>query len=208
MKTRKPTYQELQTRLDAAEPIVEALKRQEVDAVVGKEKITLLLLRGVGEALENSDAGFRAMFELSGVGMIQALSPDFRLTHVNGKFCEMTGYSAAELLAKTLIGMTHPQDRRAAMNGLARILRGQADSWSIEKRLLRADGRVVWVGVQGAALRDVNGRTTRLMVMVSDLTARKQAEEALRDQAAQLRKLTSELARLKKNAARRARKSA
>ena len=207
MKKRKPTYEELETRLDAVEPVVEALKRQEVDAVVGKEKITLLLLRGVGEALENSDAGFRAMFDLPGVGMIQAVSPDFRLARVNQKFCAMTGYSAEELLAKTLMGLTHPQDRPAAMNGLARILRGQANSWAIDKRLIRADGRVVWVGVHGTALRDADGRTTRLMAMVSDLTAGKHAEQTLRDQAAQLRKLASELKRLKKAAARKGRKT-
>ena len=74
----KPTYQELKTRLAAAESIVEALKNHEVDAVVGEEKIAFLLLSEVEEALRISDAGFRAMFELSGVGMVQADTPGFR----------------------------------------------------------------------------------------------------------------------------------
>ena len=128
-----------------------------------------------------SDAGFRAMFELSGIGMVQAVSPSFRFTRVNQKFCEITGYSAEELLTKTYIGLTDPRDRRRDMNALARVLRAKADSWSIEKRCVRKDGGVIWVGVNGAALRDDSGRAVRIMAMVSDITARKHAEQLLRD---------------------------
>ena len=115
MSKTKPTYQELEKRLAVAESIVKALKNHEVDAVVGEEKIAFLLLREVEEALRISDAGFRAMFELSGVGMIQADAPGFRFTRVNQKFCEIAGYSAEELLAKTYIGLTHPEDRQRDM---------------------------------------------------------------------------------------------
>ena len=193
MSKSRPTYQELEKRLAAAEPIVEALKHHEVDAVVGEEKIAFLLLREVGEALLNSEAGFRAMFELPGVGMVQADTPAFRFTRVNQKFCEIVGYSAEELLTKTYIGLTHPQDRQRDMKGLTRVLRAKTDSWSIEKRCVRKDGSVIWVGVNGAALRDDTGRAVRIMAMISDITARKQAEQVLRDRSEQLRKLASEL---------------
>ena len=188
MNKSKPTYQELETRLAAAESIVEALKNQEVDAVVGEEKITFLLLREVEEALRISDAGFRAMFELSGVGMVQADTPGFRFTRVNQKFCEMAGYSAEEMLTKTYIGLTHPEDRQRDMTDLARILRGQANSWSIEKRCVRKDGSIIWVGVNGAVLRDDTGRAVRIMAMISDFTASKQAEQELRDAGASAKK--------------------
>jgi len=180
MNKSKPTYQELETRLAAAESIVEALKNQEVDAVVGEEKIAFLLLGEVEKALRISDAGFRAMFELSGVGMVQADTPGFRFTKVNQKFCEIAGYSAEELLAETYIGITDPQDRQRDMSELARVLRGEADSWSIEKRCVRKDGSVIWVGVNGAVLRDDTGRAVRILAMISDLTASQQAEPEVR----------------------------
>lgn len=123
MSKSRPTYQELEKRLAAAESIIEALKHHEVDAVVGENKIAFLLLREVTEALQNSEAGFRAMFELSGVGMFQADAPAFRFTRVNRKFCEIVGYSAEELLTKTYIGLTYPQDRRRDMNALTPVLR-------------------------------------------------------------------------------------
>ena len=175
MKIGKPTYRELERRLAAAEPIVEALRHHEVDAVVGQEKLAILLLREVQEAMLASDAGFRAMFELPAVGMIQAETPDFRITRANRKLCEMTGFSAEELLTKTYIGLTHPADRRRDMKELTRLLRGKINTWSIEKRFIRKDGTVIWVEVHGAALRDDRGRAVRILAMISDITARKQA---------------------------------
>jgi PAS domain S-box-containing protein len=180
MSKAKPTYQELEKRLAVAESIVKALKNHEVDAVVGEEKIAFLLVREVEEAWRISDAGFRAMFQLSGVGMIQADAPGFRFTKVNEKFCEIVGYSAEELMSKSYIGLTHPEDLRRDMTELARILRNKADSWSIEKRCVRKDGGLIWVGVHGAVLRDDTGRAVRIVAMISDLTASKQAEQEQR----------------------------
>ena len=180
MSKAKPTYQELEERLAVAESIVKALKNHEVDAVVGEDKIAVLLLSEIEEALRISDAGFRAMFELSGVGMVQADAPGFRFTRVNQKFCEIAGYSAEKLLAETYIGLTHPHDRQRDMRELARVLHGKANSWSIEKRCVRKDGSAVWVGVNGAVLRDDAGRAVRIMAMISDLTASKQPRKRSR----------------------------
>src|SRR3972149_848082 len=120
MSKTKPTYQQLEKRLAAVEPIIEALKHHEVDAVVGEGKIAFLLLRKVEEALLESNDEFRAMFELSGVGMVQADTPDFRFTRVNQKFCEIAGYSAEEVLTKTYLGLTDPRDCQRDMNELTR----------------------------------------------------------------------------------------
>ena len=177
MSKIKPTYQELEKRLAATEPIVKALKDHEVDAVVGEQTIAFLLLREVEEALRISDAGYRAMFGLSGVGMIQADAPGFRFTRVNRKFCEIVGYSAEELLSKTYVGLTHREDRQRDMTELARILRGKADSWSIEKHCVRKDGSLILVEVHGAVVRDDTGRAVRIMAMIGDLTASKQSEQ-------------------------------
>ena len=181
MSKTKPTYQELEKRLAALGAIAEALKNHEVDAVVGEEKIAVLLLREVEETLRISDAGFRAIFELPGIGMVQADTPDFRFTRVNRKFCEIAGYSAEELLTKTYIGFTDPRDRQRDMSTLTQVLRGEADTWAIEKRCVRKDGSVVCVGVHGAVLRDDAGRAVRIVAMISDLTASKQTASKLHD---------------------------
>jgi PAS domain S-box-containing protein len=206
MSKTKPTYQELEQRLAVAESVAKALKNHEVDAVVGEEKIAFLLVREVEEALRISDTGFRAMFQLSGVGMIQADTPGFRFTRVNQKFCEIAGYSVEELLTKTYIGLTHADDRQRDMSELASALRGKADSWAIEKRFVRKDGSPIWVGVHGAVLRDDTGRAVKIVAMISDLTASKQAEQMLRDAASSAAK--GKPMRSKKVAVKKARDSA
>ena len=206
MSKSRPTYQELEKRLATAEPIVEALKHHEVDAVIGEGKITFLLLRKVEEALVSSEAGFRVMFDLSGIGMVQADTPALRFTRVNQKFCEIVGYSRKELLARTYMDLTHPQDRHRDMKALARVLRAKTDSWSIEKRCVRKDGSVVWVGVNGAVLRNDTGQAVRIMAMFSDITARKQAEQELRDAESSAKK--GKPMRRKKVAVKKARESA
>jgi PAS domain S-box-containing protein len=192
MRKTRPTYQQLEKRLAAAEPIIAALKRQEVDAVVGEEKIAFLLLRKAEEGWLESNGEFSAMFDLDGIGMIQANTPAFRFTRVNAKFCEIAGFSAEELLTKTYIDFTHPQDRKRDLREVARVIRGKTDSWSIEKRCVRKDGRVIWVGVHGAALRDHTGRAVMIIAMIEDVTARKQAEQQQRDAQEQLRKQLQE----------------
>jgi PAS domain S-box-containing protein len=176
MKRIKPTYKELEKRLAAAESIVEALKHHEVDAVVGEKKIAFLLLREVTETLLDSEAGFRAMFELAGVGMFQADSPSFRFSRVNQKFCDIMGYSTEELLAKTYIGITHPHDHQRDTRGLTHVLLGEANSWSIDKRCVRKDGKAVRVSVNAAVLRDESGRAVRIMGMIGEVTARQAAD--------------------------------
>lgn len=200
MRKTKPTYQQLERRLALAEPIIEALKRQEVDAVVGEEKIAFLLLRKVEEAWQESHGEFSAMFDLGGIGMIQADAPAFRFTRVNPKFCEMSGYSSDELLARTYIGLTHPGDRKKDLKEIARLIRGKGDSWAIEKRCVRKDGETIWVGVHGFALRDHAGKVVRIMAMIEDISARKQAEQQQRDALEPLKKLlqkqTAEMSQL------------
>jgi len=199
MSKTKASYQQLEKRLAEIEPVIEALKHHEVDAVVGEGKIAFLLLQEVEEALLESEKGFRALFDLSGVGMIQADTPAFRFTRVNPKFCEIAGYSAEELLTKTWLEPTHPADRRRAMRELTRVLRGKTDWWSIENRCVRKDGGIIWVNVNGTALRDAAGRAVRIVAMIEDVTARKQMEQELRDSQKELQsrvqERTSELSR-------------
>ena len=169
MKTTKLTYKELEKRSAVLEAVVEALRHHEVDAVVGEKKISLLLLPEVTEELRKSEAALAAMFELPSIGMFQADKPAFRFTRVNRKFCEMMGYTAEELLGKSLIGVTHQRDRRRGMIELSRMLHGRVDSWSIEKRCVRKDGTIITVNIDGTMLRDQHGQAFRIMAMIRQI---------------------------------------
>ena len=68
----------------------------------------------VEEALRSSEKELRANFELAGIGQVQTDPKTGRYIRVNNRFCEMVGYSAAELLTMTYLDITHPDDRAAA----------------------------------------------------------------------------------------------
>ncbi len=131
------------------------------------------------EALRASEAEYRAIFELAGVGNAQADPETGRLVRVNPKFCEITGYPAEELVGMTFLEITHPDDREKDFERFQRMIRGE-EAYSVEKRYVRKDGRVAWVSVNATAVRDESGRPVRTASTIQDITERKRAEEDLR----------------------------
>src|SRR5262249_13440126 len=79
------------------------------------------------ESLRESEADFRAIFELAGTGIAQADLRTGRLLRVNRKFCEITGYSSEELLSKTIQELTDPEDRERDFAVYQRMLRGEGE---------------------------------------------------------------------------------
>ncbi|MGB4065878.1 MAG: PAS domain S-box protein [Azonexus sp.] len=133
-------------------------------------------------ALRNSEEEFRSLFELSVVGSIQADPLTGQLLRVNRKFCEITGYSAEELLAQSVDVITHPEDRERSWQGFRAVMVGETDLFVIDKRYVRKDGSIVWVNVQLTAVRDEQNHVTRSIAVIQDITIQKRAEAALRDQ--------------------------
>ena len=91
-------------------------------------------------ALQDSEERFRATFFQAAVGITQAnLSGQFRL--VNDRFCEILGYSRAEVLGMTFLEITHPDHREACLHAIQRLVNGEIASYSTEKRFLRRERR-------------------------------------------------------------------
>ena len=136
--------------------------------------------------LQTSEAEFRSLFELSAVGAAQAHPETGRLTRVNKRFCEITGYSPHELLAMTYRDLTHPEDLAMDAVRIQAVEQRQAETWESEKRYIRKDGGVVWVSVNGTMIRDKNGLPYCLLATILDITRRRQAEAAAAEQRREL----------------------
>lgn len=86
----------------------------------------------------------------------------------------------------------HPEDRPAVLPTIQATLDGVTASYAYEARVRHADGTYRWVAVTGRLLaRDANGKASRILGVRVDITARKEAEVALRDSAAENRALIS-----------------
>jgi PAS domain S-box-containing protein len=128
------------------------------------------------EAMRLSEAEFRANFEMAGIGQVQTDPKTGRYLRVNSRFCEMVGYSAAELLTMTFLDITHPDDRAASMQHLLELLRNGVDKLSVEKRYIRKDGSIVWGRVTSTLVHDEHLRPLRTITMIENVTERKQSE--------------------------------
>lgn len=76
-----------------------------------------------------------------------------------------------------------PEDREQAREALRRHLAGESPHYVIEYRARHRDGHEVWIHSRGQAVRDADGRPTRMLGMLSDVTARKLMEEQIRHMA-------------------------
>ncbi|BFU94894.1 MAG: membrane protein of unknown function [Nitrospira sp.] len=131
------------------------------------------------EALLQSEAQFRINFELAAVGQAQVSVTTGRFIRVNDRFCDIAGYPAASLMGMTPHDLTHPDDRSVDDPQVERLLRGEVDEYHCENRYLRQDGDVRWVRVSARLIRDAAGGPARTIVVVEDITERKEAEAAL-----------------------------
>lgn len=136
-----------------------------------------------------SERGFRAMFDHAGVGISTrpTQSRDLPWLAVNDKFCEMTGYSREELLRMSTADITRPEDQAVAVQDNHRLMVGEINSYAREKQLICKGGRLLWVAMSVAVLRDADGRPYRVIATYQDIHARKLAEERLRDSEGRLR---------------------
>jgi diguanylate cyclase (GGDEF)-like protein/PAS domain S-box-containing protein len=135
-----------------------------------------------------SDARFSSIFECSASGMV-VTSLDGHLLQVNRSFCEMLGYSEAELRRSSVLAITHPDDVPNSGAMLRAIAGGAMGPFRVEKRYLTKEGRVVTALLSIGVVRDQEGRPLYCASQIEDITARRRAEESVARYAADLRNL-------------------
>ncbi len=129
--------------------------------------------------LQAAEERLRMMIDHAPIG-IALVSPDGRWLHVNKAFCEMTGYTERELFASTFQDITHPDDLDAQLEYVRRMLAGEIATYELEKRLLRADGQVLWIQLSASLVRDENGAPLHFVSQMQDIGQRKRYERELR----------------------------
>jgi len=139
-------------------------------------------------ALRESEERFRRTFELAGSGVAH-IGMDRRFMRVNRRLCEILGYAEDELLRLTGRQISHPEDLEVINAQRPRLYAGEIDSVRVEKRYVRKDGSIVWVSFTMVVERDAAGEPQYEIAFFDDITARKQAEAALRESEERFRQL-------------------
>ena len=143
------------------------------------------------DALRESEARFRTIFENAGVG---AALVDWQGHPIksNPALQRMLGFTEEELRNRVFAEFTHPDDIDRDWKLYAELVAGKRHKYEMEKRYLTKDGRVVWGNLIVSQIKNKDGTPADYMVgMVEDITERKHAEQELRNAHDQL---TRELA--------------
>jgi len=94
---------------------------------------------------------------------------------VNRRFCDITGYTEAELLEMGPRDILHPDDMQRILGLKCRLIE-TGESFGAEQRFVRKDGSEVWVNCHAAPVRDAQGAVERAVAVLIDITDRKRAE--------------------------------
>ncbi len=171
--------------------------RQQAESALRESEATL---RAVLEAniaaqtaaLQVSEERFRSIFEQSPLGIVIA-DLNGRFTKVNECLCQLTGYSASELLECSFSDITHPADRPIQVESLQQLAQGQLPQFTAEGRYITKTGQSVWISITASALHNPTGAITGIIGMVKDISVRKQLETDRKESETQLRNLSERL---------------
>lgn len=134
-------------------------------------------LRTAMQALEASESRLRGVFEQAAVG-VSLLDADGRWRQVNQRLCEITGYTADELLASNYQSITVPEDLAIDAERARQLIQGEIDSYDVEKRFVHKRGSVVWVKVFVSRIDGTAGQPPLYVAVVEDISERRRAESA------------------------------
>jgi PAS domain S-box-containing protein len=127
------------------------------------------------EKLQEKEARFRAYFESPAVG-IAVTSPEKGWLQANDAICSMLGYTRDELRKLTWLELTHPEDVADDVAEFERLLAGEIDGYSLDKRFRRKDGTFVWAMLSVSCVRNPDRSVKYAIAILNDIGRRKRAQ--------------------------------
>ena len=145
--------------------LAEAIMRQQAEAALQESQRALTTL----------------MSNLPGMAYRSLNDRQWTLQFASGGCEALTGYYASDLIENKTISyaqLIHPDDREGVWNAVQHAV-GQQAPFQVVYRIITATGQEKWVWEQGRSTTSTEGRDTFIEGFVIDISAKRQAEEAL-----------------------------
>jgi len=147
------------------------------------------LTRETQYRLRSSERQFRSLFENSPTGMVAIDPENGRIVQANQIALNMTGYSAEEVLTKTVADVISAEEREDSRQRYEQLASGLADHMHYERRFLRKDGSSIQAEIFISTLKDDKGNVVRFIASATDITERKRIQEALLESEMRIRSI-------------------
>ena len=141
-------------------------------------------------ALRQSEKRYRMLVETMNDGL-GVQDENGAWVYVNDRFCEMLGYSRDEMIGRPVTDFLSEADQRIYREQVLSRKRGELESYELS--WLNKDGQRMITLVSPKAIFDEHGQFKGSFAVITSITERKQAEEALKASEQQLRSLSSQL---------------
>jgi PAS domain S-box-containing protein len=144
----------------------------------------------VEKALRRSEKRYRLLVDTMNEGLgVQNERGEW--IYVNDRFSEMLGYFRDEMIGRPVTDFLSENDRITYKEQVGRRRRGERESYGLS--WLKKDGQMIFARVSPKAIFDESGQFKGSFAVITDITERKRAEEALKESEKQLRYLSSQL---------------
>ncbi len=158
----------------------------------GKEKTALAVVKKIHpETLKESEEKYRSIFEGANDGIIACDLKSGKFLFINKRMSDLTGYSEKEILKLGVKDLHPPESLPNVLKQFNRMASGEATE-AIDIPVMRKDKSIIYCDI-GSSFLGKNNKTA-LLGFFRDVTARKMAEEALRESARRERERAAELA--------------
>lgn len=181
-KTRKENIPKKEPEITDAEAIKK--HRDKLMIKLGKKvdelKSEITKRKQSEKAISESEDRFRRIFEDSPIGMAVS-NTSYRFVRANPSFCKMLGYTEKEILSLSFKEITHPNYLTHDIENIRKLASGKISIYKTEKRYVKKNGEILWGHLTLSKILDEKGNLACYLVMLLNLTERKQAEDLLRE---------------------------
>ena len=136
-------------------------------------------MKKINSSAHNDSQLLNAIFEQNAVG-IAYLNLDNHWLKINQKLAQIIGYDWEELRRYSLVEIIHPDDVFQDEELRQKLIAGEIDNYSTEKRLIHKQGYQIWVNLTLSKIDNLIDKSPILLVVVEEISDRKQLEDIIK----------------------------
>ncbi|MGD0854797.1 MAG: PAS domain S-box protein [Dehalococcoidia bacterium] len=141
------------------------------------------------EELRSAEEKYRSLVENIN-DLFYTLDTEGNITYMSPVVERFTLYKVSDLIGKPFIPLVYPDDLPGLLDSFNRLVSGQLEPW--EFRVVDKDGRIVFVRTSSRPVYE-DGKIVGITGLMTDITERKHAEEALHNAEEKYRSLVENI---------------